>query len=464
MTVHRFDVEPTDGRAGRLPGRGRVLVGHLRPHAGRRPRPRPRRRRPPARPCAAPPSARSRSPRPARWPTCWCRRSTEALRDYPSVVVPAEVAVAVGFGKVLDRERCSGVDDRRRARGPCSTRPDDAAGRLRGRTRATTVEAAARRAMAPPTPGGREPCATALSSLHRHAGAPRRRRPAARAAGGHRRHHRRVRRRAPRAPRGHRARCASSRPSGACRRAVVTFDRHPASVVRPESAPLLLTDLDQKLELLAATGRRLHARRPLRRGPVARSRPRTSSPRCWSDCLGARAVVVGEDFHFGHQPPGQRRAAPGDGRRARLRGARASSWSASTARRRPSAETRCRRPPSARALAAGDLDAANAMLGRPHEVRGVVGHGDERARELGFPTANVAVPGRHLPAGRRHLRRLVPATRRRGAPGRASRSAGGRRSTSEPTPRCSRPTCSTSTATSTTSRPGCASSTACATS
>ena len=36
--------------------------------------------------------------------------------------------------------------------------------------------------------------------------------------------------------------------------AVVTFDRHPAWVVRPESAPLLLTDLDQKLELLAATG------------------------------------------------------------------------------------------------------------------------------------------------------------------------------------------------------------------
>ena len=35
---------------------------------------------------------------------------------------------------------------------------------------------------------------------------------------------------------------------------VVTFDRHPASVVRPESAPLLLTDLDQKLEQLAATG------------------------------------------------------------------------------------------------------------------------------------------------------------------------------------------------------------------
>ena len=38
------------------------------------------------------------------------------------------------------------------------------------------------------------------------------------------------------------------------RSAVVTFDRHPASVVRPESAPMLLTDLDQRLSRIKATG------------------------------------------------------------------------------------------------------------------------------------------------------------------------------------------------------------------
>src|SRR5215204_2627524 len=56
---------------------------------------------------------------------------------------------------------------------------------------------------------------------------------------------------------GHRAVIALVRQRAAeqgLRSAVVTFDRHPAAVVRPESAPLLLTDLDQKLELLAATG------------------------------------------------------------------------------------------------------------------------------------------------------------------------------------------------------------------
>src|SRR3546814_3069310 len=41
------------------------------------------------------------------------------------------------------------------------------------------------------------------------------------------------------------------------------------------------------------------------------------------------------------------------------------------------------------ALAEGDLPRARAMLGRAYEVRGVVAHGDERGRELGFPTANV---------------------------------------------------------------------------
>ena len=50
--------------------------------------------------------------------------------------------------------------------------------------------------------------------------------------------------------------------------AVVTFDRHPAAVVRPESAPRLLTDLDQKLELLAATGHRPMPGDHLRRGPL----------------------------------------------------------------------------------------------------------------------------------------------------------------------------------------------------
>ena len=80
---------------------------------------------------------------------------------------------------------------------------------------------------------------------------------------------------------------------------VVTFDRHPAGVVRPESAPLQLTDLEQKLELLAACGVE-------RTYVVAFDRARADETaedfvkEVLVDELDARLVVVGEDFHFGH--------------------------------------------------------------------------------------------------------------------------------------------------------------------
>ena len=171
--------------------------------------------------------------------------------------------------------------------------------------------------------------------------------------------------------------------------AVVTFDRHPASVVRPESAPRLLTDLEQKLELLAATG----LDRCLVLGfDEARSKePAEDFVRgVLVEGLDARVVIVGEDFHFGHQRRGNvallramgvelgyaveglplvdaSGASAGDGERA-----------SSTAIRH--------------ALVAGDLARANGLLGRAHEVRGVVARGDARGHELGFPTANVSVP------------------------------------------------------------------------
>ena len=85
--------------------------------------------------------------------------------------------------------------------------------------------------------------------------------------------------------------------------AVVTFDRHPAQVIRPESAPLLLTDLDQKLELLAATGVDHTLVVGFDRERAAESAEdfvRT----VLVDCLNVRQVVVGEDFHFGHRRAG----------------------------------------------------------------------------------------------------------------------------------------------------------------
>ena len=172
--------------------------------------------------------------------------------------------------------------------------------------------------------------------------------------------------------------------------AVVTFDRHPASVVRPESAPRLLTDLPQKLELLAATG----LDRCL---VVSFDEARSKEPaeefvrEVLVDALGARVVIVGEDFHFGHQRRGNvdlLRAMGGE------LGFEVTGLALLDASGAPATDgTKASSTAIRHALVEGDLDAANGLLGRPHEVRGVVAHGDARGRELGFPTANVSVPG-----------------------------------------------------------------------
>ena len=171
-----------------------------------------------------------------------------------------------------------------------------------------------------------------------------------------------------------------------CPTAVVTFDRHPATVVRPESAPRLLTDLDQKLELLEGAGVDLtvviH---------FDRERSQESAEdfvrEVLAGCLRARLVVVGEDFHFGRRRGGNvellQRMGPELGFQVEglplidvpgLEG--------------PVSSTAIRQ-----LLTAGDVAAAAELLGRPHEVRGVVEPGDGRGgTALGFPTANVGVP------------------------------------------------------------------------
>jgi riboflavin kinase/FMN adenylyltransferase len=167
--------------------------------------------------------------------------------------------------------------------------------------------------------------------------------------------------------------------------AVVTFDRHPATVVRPESAPKLLTDLPQKLELLADCGVDfcLVIHFDQRRSEESAEDFVTE---VLSGRLHSRQVVVGQDFHFGHGRRGdvallQRMGADlgfavlglplvGDDHDGGP----------------PVSSTRIRH-----LLAEGRVEAAAAMLGRDHEVRGTVQRGDGRGRQLGFPTANVAV-------------------------------------------------------------------------
>ncbi len=167
--------------------------------------------------------------------------------------------------------------------------------------------------------------------------------------------------------------------------AVVTFDRHPAAVVRPKSAPLLITDLDQRLDLLAATGLDYALVLPFdaeRSNEAAEGFVRS----VLVGCLGAKAVIVGDDFHFGRGRSGgiETLRALGADLGFEVDGIELSA--SGVVGTQPISSTAIRR-----ALVEGDLDAVRRMLGRDHEVRGVVVTGDRRGRELGFPTANVAV-------------------------------------------------------------------------
>jgi len=166
---------------------------------------------------------------------------------------------------------------------------------------------------------------------------------------------------------------------------VLTFDRHPASVVRPESAPLLLTDLEQKLELLAEVG--------IDRTVVLTFDPARANESAEDfvdevlvGALKARLVVVGRDFHFGHLRQGNVALLSDMGSREGFDTVGVVLEDDSSGE--PVSSTRIRK-----LVAAGDVRGAARLLGRPHEVRGQVVRGDGRGgAALGLPTANLAVP------------------------------------------------------------------------
>ena len=163
---------------------------------------------------------------------------------------------------------------------------------------------------------------------------------------------------------------------------LVTFDRHPARVIRPESAPKLLCELPHKLELLEGTGLdftavvRFDAERA---HEPAEEFVRQSLVRC----LGAKIVVVGRDFRFGHARRGDVALLESMGKEL---GFEVRGLALAEAGGEVVSSTRIRG-----LIAQGEVSQAGRLLGREHEVRGEVVRGDARGRELGFPTANVAL-------------------------------------------------------------------------
>ena len=162
---------------------------------------------------------------------------------------------------------------------------------------------------------------------------------------------------------------------------VVTFWPHPASVVRPEGGPKLLTDLADRVALLREAGadqvKVVDFTREFSQLTPAQFVDQVILP------LHPTRVVVGENFRFGHKAAGTL---------ATLRDLGAGRFEVTGL---PLVKVRDEETCSSAVRAAlhlGDVRHAAELLGRPFRFRGVVQHGDHRGRELGFPTANLPVP------------------------------------------------------------------------
>lgn len=161
---------------------------------------------------------------------------------------------------------------------------------------------------------------------------------------------------------------------------VLTFEPHPREFFLAQAAPTRLTSLREKLELLAAHGvERTHVQRFDRR--FASLAPEAFVEEVLAKRLGARWLLIGEDFRFGAKRAGDiallKRLGPRYGYEVEIlpafarAGVRVSSSAVRVA------------------LAAGDLERAGELLGRPYSISGRVVHGRKLGRELGFATANV---------------------------------------------------------------------------
>jgi riboflavin kinase/FMN adenylyltransferase len=163
----------------------------------------------------------------------------------------------------------------------------------------------------------------------------------------------------------------------------VTFDPHPDEVIRPGSHPPFLCSARRRAELLAGLGVDAVCVLPFTL-PFSRLDPDEFVRTVLVEGLHAAAVVVGEDYRFGHRAAGDVSRLASLGEKydftteglplLGLDGARVSSTAIRAL------------------LAAGDVAEAAKLLGRPHRVEGVVVRGHQRGRQLGFPTANVESP------------------------------------------------------------------------
>jgi riboflavin kinase/FMN adenylyltransferase len=144
---------------------------------------------------------------------------------------------------------------------------------------------------------------------------------------------------------------------------VVTWDRHPKSIVPDASAPPLLTSVERKIELLADSGLDVVVVLALDE-ELRRWSPERFVEEVFVKGLGARAVIVGSDWRYGHR-------ARGDVASLRRHG-RASGFEVVALERSGPAADEASSTLARTAIAQGLLESAGTLLGRPHELDATV--------------------------------------------------------------------------------------------
>ncbi len=158
---------------------------------------------------------------------------------------------------------------------------------------------------------------------------------------------------------------------------VLTFDPHPTAVVAPRHAPRLLTDLTVKRELISAMGVDELVVIPFDEDFAARSAQHFIDD-VLVERLGCTNVSVGENFRFGYRAEGDSDLLGAEER--------------FTTRVVPLLEVDGEVVSSSHIrglVLAGEVQRADRLLGAPFQLRGDVACGDQRGRELGYPTANL---------------------------------------------------------------------------
>jgi len=178
---------------------------------------------------------------------------------------------------------------------------------------------------------------------------------------------------------------------------LITFDPHPAEVIRPGSHPARLTTLRRRADLVAELGIDAFCVLPFTVA-LAHTEPAAFVHEVLVERLHAADVVVGRNFTFGHKRAGDVPMLDALGRRFGFGVVGLDLISDHDVTFSSTYIRSC--------IDAGDVAAAATALGRPHRIEGVVVHGAKRGRDLGFPTANIstaaftALPADGVYAGR----------------------------------------------------------------